>query len=104
MAELMKEPYELSIWERKPSGEKFLMTIGSDSMTSPYKANNPIVRTNVNGEKILSFTLYTKFFDNEIGEFVKNPFIDYLHNEVLLKLHRGLIPDKGWSEFIVKDI
>ncbi len=101
MSEIIRENYELSIWERKnTSDENLLMIIGSSSMTSPYRATQPIVKTNVNGEKTLVFNLYSRYFDNEIGEFVKNPFINYIHNEALIKLRRGT----KWYEFIIKDI
>jgi hypothetical protein len=106
MDDIIREPYQLSIWERKESNneENFLMIIGSDSMDTPYKARKPIVRSNINGDKTLLFTLYINYFDSDVGEFIKNPFIDYLHNETLVKLHRGLDPEKGWDEFIIKDI
>lgn len=105
MADILKGPYQLSLWERRPDGEeKYIMLIGSDSMTTPYKAQNVIIKTKVNTEKILTFSLYFKYFDNEIGAFRENPLCSYLHNECLLKLHRGNIPDKGWSEFVIKDI
>lgn len=116
MSELIKEKYSLSVWERKASegrdeetgkiidNDKFIMIIGSDSMTSPYRATTPHIKTKVNGEKILTFTLYSRYFDNDIGEFVDNPFVNYLHNEILIKLHRGNEPAEGWEEFIIKDI
>lgn len=105
MSELIKEKYSLGVWERKPSKlDNFIMIIGSDSMTSPYRATTPHIKTKVNGEKILTFTLYSRYFDNDIGEFVDNPFINYLHNETLIKLHRGNNPEENWDEFIIKDI
>ena len=105
MGDLIREKYQLSVWEKKPSkADKFIMIIGSDSMVSPYRATAPHLKTKVNGEKILTFTLYSRYFDSEIGEFVDNPFINYLHNEVLVKLHRGTEPTEGWEEFIIKDI
>lgn len=83
--------------------EKKIYTIGSDSMTTPIRAINPIVKTKVNGEKILTFSLYTRFFDEEIGEFRDNPFINNLFNETYLKLYRKNGTPQ-WEEYIIKNI
>lgn len=101
MAELIIRDYELSLWERKNiNDEKFQLILGSNSITMPYKATNVTLKRKVNGEKILTFTLYTRYFDSEIGDFKDNPLIEYLHNECLLKLRRK----NKWQEFIIKDI
>lgn len=87
-------------WIRK---ERKIYTIGSDTMTAQTKAINPIVKTKINGEKILTFSLYSRFFDEEIGEFRDNPFIKFLSNEVYLKLYRkNETPE--WEEYIIKDV
>ena len=84
--------------------EKKKYVIGSSSMTVPYRIVNPMVRNNVNGDKTLSFSLYSRYLDEETGDFVDNPFVKFLHNETYLKLHRGENPTEGWEEYVIKNI
>lgn len=90
-------------WIKK---ENKLYIIGSNSMVAPNRAINPVVKTKVNGDKTLTFSLYSKYFDSERGDFVENPFIKILHNESYLKLRRGDEDEKDvkWEEYIVKNI
>lgn len=88
-------------WIKK---ENKLCVIGSNDMTSENRIVNPTIKTNVNGEKTLTFTLYSRYFDADIGEFVNNNFVDLLHSESYLKLRRGFGNNAKWEEYIVKNI
>ena len=106
MGELRK-PYEISIWEDRLEGEgekryykeAKLAVIGSDKMTSPNRAYNPIFHENINGEKTLTFTITYKYYDELQGELVENPFYAYLINERKVKLHYN----DEWYEFVIKE-
>lgn len=107
MENILKKPYEISIWEdftpsedKKYYKERKLMIIGSDQMTAPLRAHKPILKENVNGTHTLTFTLYNKYFDEEIGDFVDNPFLPYMVNERKVKLKY----DGKWYDFVIKDI
>ena len=77
-----------------------LAIIGSDQMASLAKVCSPIFSCKTNGEKTLSFTLYTKYWDSEAQDFVENPFIKLLCNERIVKLKY----DNEWHDFIIKQI
>ena len=100
--ELIKRPYELSIWEFTPGEEKTsetqLAIIGTNTMSSPMRAMEPIFIKNVNGTFTLEFKLYTRYFDTEKGEFAENPYINLLMAERFLKLK---YKDK-WYDLIIK--
>ena len=107
MENVLKKPYEISIWEdftpsedKKYYKERKLMIIGSDQMTAPLRVHKPILKENVNGTHTLTFTLYNKYFDEEIGDFVDNPFLPYMVNERKVKLKY----DGKWYDFVIKDI
>lgn len=107
MENILKKPYEISIWEdftpsedKKYYQERKLMIIGSDQMTAPPRVHKPILKENVNGTHTLTFTLYNKYFDEEIGDFVDNPFLPYMVNERKVKLKY----DGKWYDFVIKDI
>ena len=107
MENILRKPYEISVWEdftptddKQFYQERKLLTIGSDTMTSKAKACNPTFKENVNGTHTLTFTLYSKYFDEEEAEFVDNPFLPYMVNERKIKLKY----DGEWYDFVIKNI
>ena len=107
MGEQFTKPYELSIWEdrliinednTKYFKEFKIAVLGSNTMTSPQRAMNPILTENVNGEKTLTFSLAYKYFDPFLGERVENPLKKYLINERKIKLFY----DDKWYDFVIK--
>lgn len=100
------KPYEISVWEDKPSQngdyieEVKLAVIGSDKMVGLNKVYDPVFNKKHNGERTLTFSLKYKYYDsfNESGETI-NPFVKLLTNERKIKLYY----DDKWYEFIVKD-
>ena len=61
MGELLKKPYEISVWEDELTQngfiEKKIAVIGSDTMTGVNKVYDPVFNKKANGEKTLSFSL-----------------------------------------------
>lgn len=107
MENILKKPYEISVWEdftpsedKRYYQERKLMIIGSDNMTGRLRANNPVFTENVNGTHTLTFTLYSRYFDEDVGDFVDNPFLPYMVNERKIKLKY----DEEWYDFVIKDI
>lgn len=107
MENVLRKPYEISIWEdftpsddKKYYQERKLMIIGSDTMTARLRATNPVFKTNLNGTHTLTFTLYSRYFDEDQNDFVDNPFLPYMVNERKVKLKY----DGEWYDFIIKDI
>lgn len=104
MSNILKEPYEISVWqdyyEDGALKEKKVLIIGTDIMTMQSRAIEPKLVTNVNGTNTLTFTMYFKYQDTETGEEIENPFIPYLTNEAKVKLrYRG-----KWYDFVVKNV
>lgn len=101
---ILKKNYEISVWEDKVENgvltEKRVAIIGSDSMTSQYRALEPKLVRNINGSNTFTFKMHRKFYDNMTGEKVENPFIGLINNETKIKLKRG---DK-WFDLIIKNI
>ena len=122
---IIKNPYEISVWKdvlmyvgtprdgkTSPTSnindltaveyqyytEERLAIIGSDTMTSPMRAVNPILKKNINGVETLTFDMYYQYEDVETGEIVHNPLIDFVIDERKIKLK---YEDK-WYDFIVK--
>ena len=125
MGDILKKPYELSIWEdqfhiENPNGEVSdnydrqyyketkILEIGSSTMSAPNRATNVVLTENVNGSKTLTFSMYYKYIDNESGELVENPWINLLTNERKLKLWYGDDPNnkkpEEWYDFLIKDV
>ena len=118
MGAIAKKPYEISIWEdvlekvektddstgyvtiEQYYKENKLAVIGSDTMTSPARAHNPILTKNINGSSNLTFTMYNRYFDETQGERVDNPFLGLLVNERKVKLKY----DGEWYDFVIKKI
>ena len=131
MSNLLKKPYEISIWEDVltfigKSGtlytkidesvtepiiaqfydERKVCVIGSDTMDSPIRAVQPKLVSGTNGSNILTFTLYYKYQDDESEEILDNPYVKFLTNEKKVKLRYGAIdaPDCRWYDLIIKNI
>ena len=125
MGDILKKPYELSIWEdqfhiENPNGEVLdnydrqyyketkILEIGSSTMSAPNRAINITLTENVNGSKTLTFSMYYKYIDNESGELVENPWINLLTNERKLKLWYGDDPNnkkpEEWYDFLIKNV
>ena len=85
-----------------------LCVLGSDTMDSPARCVNPKLVSKINGENILTFTIYYRYWNNDIGDFDYNPFIKYLVNERKIKLRVGpaasSINDENckWYDFVIK--
>lgn len=94
------KPYEISIWGTDESSEYKIAVIGSDQMSALSRACSPHFMRKSNGEKQLDFLMYTRYWDNEVGDFVDNPFIKLMCNERIVKLK---YEDK-WHDFIIKQI
>ena len=109
---ILKKPYEISLWEDRLErvidgeevhqyyDEKKIAIIGSDTMTAPFRAVNPSFTQNVNGSMTLSFTLYSKYYDDETDALLDNPFTKLMVNERKVKLKY----DGEWFDFVIKSI
>ena len=103
---ILKKPYEISVWddvwdtEQGKFVEKRLGVIGSDKMLSQSRAIEPQLTRNVNGTKKFSFKMYRYYIDNETGEKVENPFVNWLISERKVKLKY----DGTWYDFIIKQV
>ena len=86
--------------------ERQIAIIGSNTMSSPARAVEPYFTQKVNGEIILNFSIYYRYYDEEIGKIVNNPFINLLCNErkVKVKLQRNKYLEPEWYDFVIKDI
>lgn len=108
MDDILKRPYEISIWEDElvtgENGKTYykenkIAVIGTDTMTAMNKVYEPVFKRNTNGEKTLTFSLRYQYFDPYVGATVINPFASFLINERKVKLHY----DNEWHDFIIKE-
>ena len=127
---ILKSPYEISLWEdvlvfvveagdssiieyerslpENVQGqvkaqyykEKKICVIGSDTSESPIRAVNPKFNCKTNGEKTLTFDIYSRYYDEEQDCFFSNPYIGLLTNERKVKLK---YKDK-WHDLIIKNV
>ena len=101
---IQKEQYELSVWnEQLIDGikqESKGIIIGAHDMSYLGRATAIKLTKYVKGVNSLSFQMPTKYFDSEMGDFVKNEFIEDLYNERKLKLYYK----NQWYEFYIKQI
>lgn len=102
---VIKKPYEISVWEEHLNDlgiktEHRLATIGSDTMNYLGKATSITLKKELKGTNVLTFKMPTKFYDSQLGKYVKNEFIDMLYNEQKIKLFFN----EQWLEFYVKQI
>ena len=128
---ITKKPYEISLWEdiltivyedgTETEGvienghgpviaqyykERKICISGSDTMDTPIRATQPKLVTKVNGENILTFNMYSHYYDTISSEFYSNPFIGLLINERKIKLRHGALGavDTKWYDLVIKNI
>jgi hypothetical protein len=128
MSELMKIPYEISLWEDRltvvgkdgkeydgfvDSGvtvetqyykERKLCVIGSNTMEIPIAAVEPNLVRKTDGTSTLTFSIYAKYYDEEADQFKENPFLQYLTNERKVKLKYYPNGTLCWLDFVIKKI
>ena len=128
---IIKKPYEISLWEdvltfvyddgyeseEKVADnhgavkiqyykERKICVIGSDTMNTPLRASQPKLISKINGENILTFNMYSHYYDEENSMYFNNPFINLLINERKIKLRYGAPDDANvkWYDFVIKNI
>ena len=128
---VVKKPYEISLWEdiltfvyqdgetsegKVINGhgpviaqyykERKICVIGSDTMDTPIRAVQGRLVSKINGENILTFNMYSHYYDTEADEYFENPFIKLLINERKIKLRYGALGQKDtkWYDLIIKNI
>lgn len=103
---ILKEKYEISLWDLIPESgnlvEEKLAIIGGSNIESPNRCSSPILSEKNNGISTLTFSMYTHYFDIETNQFVGNPFYGLMQNERTVKLH--FIDSDEWYDFIIKEI
>ena len=144
MANVIKKPYEISLWdeilvfrvecfdingkslgiiEKEKSLEGFepiqgtktteiiqyykerkIAIIGSDTMSTPIRAVNSKLVSNVNGSNTLTFSMYSKYWDEDAEDFFDNPFLKLLVNERKIKVRYGAVNDCEWYDLIIKNV
>ena len=144
MANIIKKPYEISLWdeilvfrvncrdangeslgiiEKEKSLEDFepiegtktteviqyykerkIAIIGSDTMDTPIRAINSKLVSNVNGSNTLTFSMYSKYWDEDAEQFFDNPFLKLLVNERKVKVRYGAINNCKWYDLIIKNV
>lgn len=92
--------YEISIWEQVENEETKLGIIGSNSMSSPGRAQAPTLTRNTNGTKKLTFYLFYEYLDEIEGTIRRNPYCPLLSNGRKIKLNWK----NRWYEFIITNI
>ena len=100
------QPYEISIWDdvlveeedKSYYKEVKIATIGSEVMTAPNRAINPVFTYNVNGEITLTFSIVHRYYDDLKDDYVINPLEKFLINERKVKLFY----DNQWYDFVIK--
>ena len=116
---VIKKPYEISLWEdvltfkynkdgevvAQYYDEQKICVIGSDTMDTPIRATQPKLVSKINGENILTFNMYSHYYDEETEQYLKNPYIGYLINERKVKLRYGNPGSSAkWYDFVIKNI
>ena len=86
--------------EREYFKENKIAVIGSEKMSTPYRAINPIFTQNTNGTSSLSFSMYSKYYDEDMEILVDNPFIKYMVNERKIKLKYK----NKWYDLVIKNV
>jgi hypothetical protein len=97
---LIKLPYEISVWDdiltivdtngNEHDGfidlseitvsaqyykERKLCVIGSNTTSAPFNIVEPKLVRKTDGTSTLTFSIYTKYYDEESGEFKDNPLV-----------------------------
>lgn len=97
--------YELSLWDDGPGNEEIRRcVIASHTMSSPARAFNINLNKKTNGEKTLTFSIYAKYFDQEICDYVTNPYLGFLTNERKVKLKKEEKGQIVWYDMIIKQV
>lgn len=132
--ELFKKPYEISLWEdvltfvvkngnyiteyeeslegavgqviAQYYKERLICVIGSDTMDTPIRATQAKLVSKVNGENILTFNMYSHYYEEKDNEYYINPFIGLLVNERKVKVRYGELGAEGtkWYDLVIKNI
>lgn len=123
-------PYEISLWEDRlvavdAAGneyddfidtsitvdhqyykEKKICIIGSHTMKTPMAAVEPKLVRKIDGTSTLTFSIYSKYYDETSGELLDNPFVKYLTNErkVKLKYYPKNDSQVEWLDLVIKKI
>ena len=86
--------------------ERKICIIGSDTMATPIRAVQPKLVSNINGSNTLTFTIYSRYYDQDSETFYDNPFLGMLVNERKVKLRYGApeAKDTKWYDFVIKDV
>ena len=80
--------------------EEKIAIIGASTMHSGDRAVNIVLTEGINTQTKITFDIYSRYFDESVGEYVHNPYFDLMVNEAHLKLKHG---DK-WYDFLIKEI
>lgn len=80
--------------------ERKIAIIGSNTMTTPIAVFNITFNQDVNGSNKLTFSIYSRYFDEETEEFYENPFINLLVNERKVKIWYK----NKWTDLIIKNV
>lgn len=103
---IYKVPYKLEVWEDEYDystrlwKEKRSVCLSTNDMEYIGKAYDIVFTRNVNGENTLAFSLVGNYTDSLTGNKVHNYLVDYVYNEVKIKLQY----DDKWYDFIVKEV
>lgn len=116
MSNILKQPYEISIWDDvlttdyiDENGDKYncsyfkenkIAIIGSDTMTAPFRCREPQFKENINGTVTLTFSMYNRYYDEDKEEFIFNPYNDLMVNERKIKIKYK----EKWYDLIIKNI
>lgn len=97
---MLKDKYEISIWRDVASTSRFIeekiAVIGSDTLTSPYRAIEPELVENINGTNTLTFKMFYRCKDQSIGDLFYtngNPT-----ESILEAMDPALRPDRTFDE------
>ena len=129
--DIFKKPYELSLWEDvltfiyedgfETEGEiinnhgkvatqyykeQKICIIGSNTMDTPIRAINGKLNQKINGENVLTFELYSHYYDEDSEELLVNPYTGLIFNERKVKLRTGAenSAEAKWYDLVIKDI
>lgn len=108
MGDLITRKYELSIWKDVLDNsegipffrEEKIAVIGASELDSPCAASNIELTLSINEENSLSFEIYSKYFDENLNEYIENPYYDKIYNEAHLKLKYN----EEWYDFVIKNV
>ena len=129
--DIFKKPYELSLWEDvltfiyedefESEGEiindhgkvvtqyyqeRKICIIGSNTMDTPIRAINGKLNQKISGENVLTFELYSHYYDEDSEELLPNPYTGLIFNERKVKLRTGSdgSAETKWYDLVIKDI